>query len=395
MPWASRSRMSLVQEFVLLAGREGANRAELCRRFGISRQTGYKWLRRHAMEGPSGLEPRRPGPRVGPRRVAAAVETEVLALRSRHPCWGGRKLRARLLALGAAVVPAASTITAILRRHGRLDATPAPHAFTRFEAEAANDLWQMDFKGHFPLDGQSDGRRCHPLTILDDHSRYSLAVEACGDERERTVRERLVQVFRRYGKPRRILVDNGTPWGVPGALWALSTLEVWLMRHGIALGHSRPRHPQTMGKDERFHRTLWREALQDRCFADLAACQRHLDRFRHAYNHERPHQALGLAVPASRYRMSPRPFQEALPPIVYGPGDILRRVRNDGYIRLEGRQFPLGLALARQTVAIRPTTTDGLVEVWFSSFEIARIDLRQSPTASDRPVNPTPEHLSA
>jgi transposase InsO family protein len=393
--------MSLVQEFVLLAGQAGANRAELCRRFGISRQTGYKWLRRFAADGTAGLVPRRPGPAQSPHRVAPAMEAAVLALRAEHPAWGGRKLRARLLAQDlppwAGPVPAASTITEILRRHDLLAEALAPHAFTRFEAAAPNDLWQMDFKGHVALDGRTDGRgeRCHPLTILDDHSRFSLAVEACGDEREVTVRERLTKVFRRYGKPRRILVDNGPPWGVPGACRALSTLEVWLMRHGIAVSHSRPLHPQTLGKDERFHRTLGREALQDRTFADLAACQRHLDRFRETYNHERPHHALGLAVPASRYQMSKRSFSETLQPIVYGRDDRLRKVRNDGYIKIKGHAYPLGLALAHQIVALRPTTTDGVLDVWLSSFKLGQIDLRQSSNNPSKPVNPSPEHLSA
>jgi transposase InsO family protein len=192
---------------------DGANMAQLCRGFGISRKTGYKWLARYLGEGDPGLGDRSRRPRSSPWVTPPAVAEAVLRLRAAHPAWGGRKIRARLQAQGWAQAPAASTMTAILRRHGLIDPEEsAKHqAWRRFEAAAANDLWQMDFKGHFA----AAGGRCHPLTVLDDHSRYALGLEACADERGATVQERLTRIFHGYGLPRQLLVDMGVRPGAP------------------------------------------------------------------------------------------------------------------------------------------------------------------------------------
>ncbi|HEX5327473.1 MAG TPA: IS481 family transposase, partial [Acetobacteraceae bacterium] len=263
------SRMQSREEFVRLAAAEGGNVAMLCGRFGISRKTGYKWLSRYRAG--EGLADRSRRPHGSPLRTSPALEGSVLALRRERPSWGGRKLRRRLLDQGHPVAPAASTITAILARHGLIDAAEAARhgAFQRFEHARPNALWQMDFKGHF---AHAAGR-CHPLTVLDDHSRYAVCLAACADEVTETVRAQLIAVFRRYGLPERINIDNGSPWG-DGAGGRYTLLTVWLLRLGIRFSHSAPYHPQTNGKDERFHRTLKRDVLHGRQYADLAACQR-------------------------------------------------------------------------------------------------------------------------
>jgi transposase InsO family protein len=378
MPWNEVSTMSLRREFVTLATAEGANIRELCRRFGISPKAAYKWIDRHQTDGLDGLKDRTRRPAHSPRRTAEALEAQVLRLRDAHPAWGGRKLRARLQALGVPDVPAASTITALLRRHGRLDPdrAAAHRPLVRFEHEAPNQLWQMDFKGHFAI----GSGRCHPLTVLDDHSRFALGLVACPDERAETVQTHLTALFRRYGLPERLLCDNGSPWGgTPEHPY--TGLGVWLLRLGITLGHGRPYHPQTQGKDERFHRTLKAEVLQGQQFADLVVCQRRFDAWRPVYNHQRPHEALGLQVPASRYRISPRPFPEVLPTWEYGPGDQVRKVSVDGTISFRGRPVELGKAFRRESVAVRPTTTDGVWGVYFGVHRVAQVDFRvQNPS---------------
>jgi transposase InsO family protein len=372
MPWIEVSTVSLRLEFVILASAEGANVRQLCRRYGISPKTAYKWIARHEAGGPAALadHPRRP--RRSPGRCPDDIEAEVLRLRDEHPAWGGRKLRRRLLDLGRADVPAASTITAILRRHGRLDpATSASHRpFVRFEHDAPNRLWQMDFKGHFAV---ASGR-CHPLTVLDDHSRFALGLVACGDERDETVRACLTGLFRRYGLPERVLCDNGAPWGHAGARY--TALGVWLLKLGVGVAHGRPLHPQTQGKDERFHRTLIAEVLRDRTFADLAEGQRRFDSWREVYNHERPHEALGLAVPASRYRPSERAFPEAVPEWEYAPGDAVRKVQGDGTISFRGREHEVGRAFRGERVGVRPEGGDGAFGVYFGRHRVAHVDLR-------------------
>jgi transposase InsO family protein len=331
VPWQEASTVSLRLEFVTLASAEGANVREQCRRFGISPTTGYKLLARYRAAGPAGLADRSRRPRASPGRTPPAVEAAVLALRDAHPAWGPRKLRRRLLDLGHGAVPGPSTVAAILRRHGRVDpAVAAAHRpWQRFEHPAPNALWQVDFKGHVPL----DVGRCHPLSALDDHSRFALGLAACGDERGATAQAALTAVFRRYGLPERLLLDNGPAWrgdwGGP-----LAPLVVWLLRLGVAVSHGRPAHPQTQGKVERFHRTLAAEPFRSRRFPDLAAAQAGFDAWRDVYNLERPHHALALATPASRYRPSLRPFPEALPAIEYGPDDLVRKVGGKGEVWL-------------------------------------------------------------
>ena len=311
MPWKERSIMSQRLEFVVLASQPGSNRRELCRRFRISPTTAYKWLRRYAREGVPALADRSRRPHHSPRQTRAEQEALVVAVRDEHPRWGGRKIRRRLTDLGHAGVPAPSTITSIVRRSGRALGAPGvvPTAWQRFEAAAPNALWQMDFKGHFAL----RHGRCHPLTIIDDHSRFAVGLRACDNEQGATVQAELTALFERYGLPEAMVMDNGAPWRGPGA--TLSTLEVWLLRLGIHVRHGRPYHPQTQGKDERFHRTLKAEVLSNRAFVDLAHVQRHFDPWRDVYNLERPHDSLGLATPASRYQPSWRRWPTHLPQI--------------------------------------------------------------------------------
>lgn len=372
MPWKATCAMSLRREFVALATLEGANVSELCRRFGISRKTGYKWLGRGRGSDAAALADRSRRPQTSPGRTATTTEEAVLRLRDEHPAWGGRKLRAVLLQRGVAA-PAASTITEILRRHGRLDeAEGAKHrAFVRFEREAPNELWQMDFKGHFAVD---DGRRCHPLTVLDDHSRFNVGLRACGDQRGETVRGELTAMFRRYGLPRQMLMDNGSPWGCD-AEHTETPLTVWLLRLGVRVAHGRPYHPQTQGKEERFHRTLKVELLKRGGFRDLDACQPRFDPWREVYNFERPHEALGLATPASRYRASERAFPERLPPVEYAADVAVRKVQAEGLFSFRGREFRLAKAFRGEPIGLRPTTSDGCWDVLFGPLVVGSLDL--------------------
>jgi transposase InsO family protein len=372
MPWKEVSIMSQRLEFVTLASAENANIRHLCRCFGISSATAYKWLERFQVAGANGLADRSRRPHHSPSRTPAEMETIVTTLRSKHPAWGGRKLEKRLLTLGHAAVPRPSTITAILQRHQLLDPQESVkhRAFVRFERATPNELWQMDFKGEFKL----PQGRCYPLTILDDHSRFAVALQACARNTKQITQQAMIQVFRRYGLPEWITCDNGSPWGSGGRSY-YTALGVWLLRLGIGISHSRPHHPQTQGKDERFHRTLAAEVLRYQHGASLTDWQLHFDQWRVVYNTERPHEALAMAVPASRYQPSQRRYPEQLPAIEYGPADIVRKVRHYGHIKFAGREYHVGSAFYGLYVALRQTTTDGLFDVYFCQHKIGALDL--------------------
>jgi transposase InsO family protein len=378
MPWSEVSIVDQRREFVRLAMQEGANRRELCRRFGIHPDTGYKWLGRWESGGELADRSRRP--RASPMRTNGSVEARVLAVRDAHPAWGARKI-ARCVEREGIESPAFSTVHEILRRNGRIVApSGGPAAQQRFEKPAPNLLWQMDFKGWVAL---NDGSRCHPLTVLDDHSRYDLCLQACANEQGSTVQGRLELTFRRYGLPEAFFVDNGGPWGdSSGQRW--TRFGVWLLKLGISVLHSRPYHPQSRGKNERFHRTLNAEVFAFKRFRNLSEVQRTFDAWRTIYNHDRPHEALDQEVPASRYRPSTRSMPQRLPQVEYDEREIVRSVpTTKDYISFKARRWKVPQAFRGERVAIRPLSTDGQYGIFFAAHQIAKIDLTNKQSVGD------------
>ena len=368
MSWKECNSMSQRAEFLAFARVLGANITQLCRRFGISRKTGYKWLSRAQ----SDLGDRSRRPLRSPRQTASAVEDHVLAIRQRYPFYGGRKIHHLLLREGVEHPPAASTITAILDRHGLLSPERRRlRNWQRFEHAAPNVLWQMDFKGHFAM---SRGGRCHPLTVLDDHSRFCICLAACADEQGTSVNRHLSAAFERYGLPQAILMDNGAPWGSSGQ--GLHTrFSARLIRLGISVWHGRPLHPQTQGKDERFHRTLKLEVLsQQPAWYDIPYIQTAFDRWRPHYNFVRPHESLGFAVPGSRYAPSARALPRFLPAVEYDSDFLVRKVMDNGRIKLLGQRYFVGKAFCGDLVGLRQVG-ESLFDVYYCHQRIVRIDL--------------------
>jgi transposase InsO family protein len=370
-PWQEVSIMEQRREFVRLAMQEGANRRELCRRFGVHPDTGYKWLARWT-GGDRELRDQSRRPHASPAHTEAAMEALVLKVRDAHPAWGARKIT-RCLERDGVKPPALSTVHEILRRHGRVVApVGAPRASQRFEKPAPNLLWQMDFKGWVQL---GNGMRCHPLTMVDDHSRFVPCLMACADEQGVTVQKHLVTTFGHYGLPEALFVDNGGPWGDSSETrW--TRLSVWLLKLGVEVLHSRPYHPQSRGKNERFHRTLKDEVFALRRFRDLAEVQRAFDQWREVYNFERPHEALDQEVPASRYRASLRSMPDRLPKVEYDQHEIVRSVSSTkAYVSFKGQLWKVPQAFQGERLAIRPLTLDGEYGIYFGAHQIASIAL--------------------
>ncbi len=387
MPWNEVSVMDQRREFVRLALQDGANRRELCRRFGISPDVGYKWLRRW-QAGDHDLADQSRRPKSTPKRSKPEIEARVLAMRDKHPAWGARKI-AHCLKRSSQTVPVPSTVHQILCRNERIkpnekaQSSPSGH---RFEKDAPNQLWQMDFKGHMPL---ADGRRCHPLTMVDDHSRYALCLKACANEQRPDVQKHLTETFRRYGLPEAFYLDNGSPWGdTSGARW--TALKVWLLKLGVRVVHARPRHPQGRGKNERFHRSLKAEVFALRTFRTLAEVQRALDHWRTIYNLERPHESLDMGIPADRYRPSSRAMPDRVPKVQYDAGEIVRTVSSTrSYIAFKGKMWKVPQAFCGEQLAVRPLHRDGQYGVFFASWQVASIDLTNGQPVSDVSEQPS------
>jgi transposase InsO family protein len=340
----------------------------------LSPTTAYKWLNRYEEQGSEGLEDQSRRPAHSPDRSSKKQERLIIKAHERYPYWGPRKLRRVLQNEGYREVPVPSTIAAILRRNGRqvLGALREQKAYQRFCHPEPNLLWQMDFKGHFAM--RHD--RCHPLTVIDDHSRFALCLKACPAANDSEVRPALAGVFARYGLPDRILCDNAGPWGSSDPQARYTGLGVWLLRLGVDITHGRPRHPQTQGKCERFHRSFKVEVLNRALpWRDLAHCQRHFDDFRQRYNQIRPHHSLQEDTPASRYRPSLRTFPARLPALEYLPDDHLRTVKSKGEITFKNHFFSIGKAFIGLPVALREASSDGCFEVYFSWKKLGSLDL--------------------
>ena len=376
MPWKEWSLMLLRREFVELAIQSEANVKQLCDRFGISRKTGYKWLKRYREARVSGLWDRSRRPQQAPERSSVEVEAKVLAVRDANPAWGARKIRTRLEALSGSEVPAGSTIHAILRRHGRVNLSESskhrPGNASSGKPLISCGRWIS--KGILPWATDNGVIRWEWWMITP-----VLLVPASLPQRARRDSATAVDgTFRRYGLPQAMLMDNGAPWGSDRD-HRHTVLTVWLLRLGVEVRHGRPWHPETQGKQERFHRSLKAEVLAGPVFGDFAKVQTRFDQWRQVYNHEWPHQALGMAVPTSRYQVSPRTFPEVLPGIEYSPGDIVRKVQDQGRITFHNRDFRVGTAFRGYPVAVRPTLQEGVFTVHFCSHQIAEIQLRDPP----------------
>jgi transposase InsO family protein len=331
--------------FVVAAYRREASFTELCREFEVSRPTGYEWLRRYRSGGTKAVVERSRRPKNSPGRTAGAVERQVVELRRQYPDWGARKLEVLLRQAGLTL--AVATIHRILLRHDLVRAEDRRgQAVQRFEREEPNQLWQMDFKS--PIGWNAP---VGPLSVLDDHSRYALALQGTWSTRAAGVRESLEQAFRDCGVPEAMLMDHGTPWWNMKAARGWTWLTVWLMKQGIRLYFSGYRHPQTQGKVERFHGAM-AAALKRRGYPEVEQRQRWLDEFRHEYNHLRPHEALEMKTPASRWRGSERKYDPHPAAWQYEPRAEVRRLDTGGQICLDGRRWDISRALAGEPVEV-------------------------------------------
>ena len=373
MPWRSSSIVDERVRFVIAVELGHSSIRRLCTEFGISRQTGYRWLRRYKQTGSiTSLADRSSRPHSSPSRTPPQVEQQVIDLRTSYG-WGARKLHHVLLAEGLSLP--VSTIHTVLKRRGLITAKASHRPATRrFERSAANQLWQMDFKGDYAV---GDGR-CYPLTLLDDHSRYSLGIFALSGQSTQPVKDSLITVFQEYGLPEAMLMDHGPPWWSTTTAHGLTRLSVWLIKHDIKLIYGAVAHPQTRGKIERFHRTLAEDIRFHGRPRSMAGWQRSLVRFRHQYNHIRPHEALGMAPPASRYRPSTRSYSATPRGWHYPEGAIVKRLNTQGCLEYRQTRYFVCAALAGERVQIEHL--DDKILIRFRRQYVREIDLETRKT---------------
>jgi putative transposase len=385
MPWNNVSPMEQKQQFVALAESGHFTITELCEQFGISRKTGHKWLRRHAREGAGGLEERSRAPKSVTGRTPEAFERLIVLERRLHPTWGAKKIQ-RILETkhGLEGPPAVSTVGEVLKRHGMVKARKRrPGAFEVERGdltppERPNHVLGVDFKGWFET---ADGERFDPLTVTDLHSRFLLRAEGLPGATTYWTQRSFRCLFRRYGLPEIIRVDNGTPFASMGP-GGLSKLSVWWIGLGIRVEFTRPGCPQDNGCHERMHRTMKDECCKPPS-ANPEAQQQRMDRWRKEFNFERPHEALGMRVPADVYQPSARRLDERIKPQLYELGVETKTVNAAGFVSLGGSNCYVGESFAGVDVALERSGEDGLIHVRYANVKLG--NLGDSPAARLRP----------
>lgn len=353
MPWLETVPMTERMRFVVAVEAGEQPMAELCRRFGISRKTGYKWWARYTTAGVDGLKDRSRAPHHCPHAVGPEIRELILALRGKQPTWGPKKLAVKLAEQHPElVIPAPSTIGELLtaaglvvprRRRRRVPPRTEPLA----HATSPNVVWCADFKGDFVM---GDGARCYPLTISDADSRYLLRCQALPTTATERVQPIFEAAFREYGLPDRLRTDNGPPFASTGA-GGLTPLSVWWVKLGIVPERIDPGKPNQNGRHERLHRTLKAESCTEPAYS-LRRQQQRFDHFRQVYNAERPHEALGQQTPARVYQLSSRLFPDRLPELTYPDADAVRLVRPNGAIRWHSGEIYVTQSLTGEPVGL-------------------------------------------
>jgi len=373
MPWNERKVNDMRKEFVEEVLAHKGTKAELCRKYAISRPTGDKWIKRY-LAGDDLTDLSR-APHSTPKRISPEMEVQIVAWRRRYPAIGALKLRKMMENAGIQALPCAKTFNNVLARNGLItkEASQKATPYLRYEKETPNEMWQADYKGHFAL---GTAERCHPLNIIDDASRFNLCCEAMRGETFEEIKPVLTRVFLEYGMPFSFLCDNGNPWGTVQST-GYSRFEVWLMELGVLTLHGRAYHPQTQGKEERFNQSMKRELLNGHKFNDFAEAQAAFDGYRNFYNLERPHFALEMATPASCYTKSSREFPARIEPWTY-PKDVeIRRVKSTGYFNYDGQGYFLSESFGGKDIAVRPSQIPHCISLFFRQFRIGRIDVEK------------------
>lgn len=375
MTWKETCAMNERLGFVLEVEQTERSVSELCRVFGISRKTGYKFLERYRQFGPAGLEERSRAPHTHPNAMSKETAAQIVRLRQRFPDWGPVKLLDWLerhkphLAL-----PASCTAAELLKREGLVKPRArkrhsTPYGAPLVQAVAPNDLWSADFKGQFRM---SNGQLCYPLTLSDATSRFFLCCAALGRPTYAQTRPRCEHAFREYGLPHAIRTDNGEPFASTG-LGGLSQLSLWWIKLGIIPERIRPGRPEQNPRHERLHGTLKRGCAVE---ANFKQQQCAFDRFRYLYNTERSHQSLGRnQTPAMHYEPSARPYPARLPELTYPHTHVVKRVYPSGSICQVGREWFLTGVLAGEPVGLQPIA-DGVWIVFAGPVAIGRLDAR-------------------
>ena len=366
MPWERKTVEEQRREFAE-AAKESKNFSALCREFGITRKTGYKWVERY--KGNTDLSDKSRKPFTIANRTPAETEERIVVLRAENPGWGAKKLKEVLERQGYEI-PCVKTVNNILNRYGCISAEESRkhQTFTRFEKEHCNEMWQTDFKGEFRM---ADNNYCYPLNIFDDHSRFVIKIAPALSTANKVI-PAFRSAFCEYGMPNSVLSDNGAQFA--GFRQGYTRFEKWLMNHDVLPIHGRIKHPQTQGKIERFHRTMQEELLKHTVMENIDDANNKFQLWREKYNNIRPHEALGMKCPAEVYIPSNRAYSDEVSPYEYGGQFHVIKVNSWGYARFDKWQVYLSETMINEHIEFRPNPHGDSFIACYRNFKIAEFD---------------------
>ena len=367
MPWESKTVEELRKEFVI-ASKSTNNFSSLCREFGITRKTGYKWIERYANG--EGLSNKSRKPNTTANKTPVEVENKILALRNDNPGWGAKTIKQVLENQGNENIPCAKTVNNILNRYGCIlsEESEKRHKYIRYQKEHCNDMWQTDFKGDFLM---NDGNRCFPLDIIDDYSRYLIKINPSTNTKNLVI-PTFEEAFNEFGMPDSILSDNGGQFA--GFKQGYTQFEKWLMCLDILPIHCRIKHPQTQGKIERFHRTLKDELLRHCNFSNISDANTKMQNWRDKYNNIRPHEALNMLTPSDVYTKSKREYTGIISHYEYSGIYPVLKVNCRGYISFDNQRLFFSDTMRGEYIEFRPNPHGDSLFACFRNFRIAEFD---------------------
>ena len=399
MPWKEQDTMDLRTKFALEAIQSDANISDLCRKYGISRPTGYKWRDRLLEQGLAGFHELSRAPQSSPTQLTEQQACALIRIKNAHPNWGPAKIRAIYLRGRPDLEPVSlSSVKRVLERAGlvrkrkRRTRTSAGRLFSERKASACNEVWTVDFKGHWRC---RDLSRCEPLTIRDEYSCYLLVVDAMVSARTEDVQRCFECLFRKHGLPGAIRSDNGSPFANGSSVWGITRLSAWFLSLGIDLERSRPGKPQDNGAHERMHLDIAKEVERQPALS-LKEQQTALDIWKEEFNEIRPHEALGMRTPSEVYTSRSEKWDGTTETLVYARKQS-RKVNKLGEISWKSDRYRISTALQGQQVGLEPSATPGLVRVWYGELLLGELEpsTHRFIRADEGPDKARPLHVSA
>lgn len=382
MPWKETNKMEQKEKFIQEMLKQEKPFKHICAEFGISEKTGYKWKNRFYEQGKAGLIEQSKSSATHPNQIDGDTAAELIRIKNAHLAWGPKKIREIYARQNKnKEAPSLSSVKRILDKAGlvkkRRIRKPArsdcPRLQQQIQAKESNDVWCIDFKGWW----KSNGEICEPFTVRDKATRKLLCIQLMRSKTSEAVRAVMTELFKKYGLPKAIHSDNGSPFAAPNGLLNLTSLSAWWITLGIMPDRSLKGCPGQNGSLERMHADIANE-IEGKIGGGIAANQAYIDEWVKEYNSVRPNEAIGMKTPDEIYKPSPRKYSGDYDEIDYPIGFMTRKVTRSGEIIVNSIRVSIGFALRGLQVGLKPLKESNTYEVYLTDFLLGTLDMNST-----------------